>query len=104
MKRTTPTRIASGPGYTPGNRMPVAIGKPSSGAIHPAKTTPTSIASGPADRLDNRIRVRADKPFSGRGHAGQARSGPGAALLAFNDGVTCDGETNDLPTSARRAG
>lgn len=70
MKRTTPTRIASGPGYTPGNRMPVAIGKPSSGAIHPAKTTPTSIAS----------------------------------LLAFNDGVTCDGETNGLRASARRAG
>ncbi len=64
MARTTPTRTASGSGFTPDNRMPVAIDKPSSGAIYPVKTTPASIASGPAERLDNRRRMRADKPSS----------------------------------------
>lgn len=68
--QTTPTRIAPGLGYTSGSRMLVAIGKPSSGPIHPAKTTPAYIASGPAQapsrarKLDNRRRMRAVKPSS----------------------------------------
>ena len=52
--QTTPTRIASGLGYTPGNRIAVAIGKPSDGPVHPGKTTPAFIVSGPGYTLDNR--------------------------------------------------
>lgn len=120
--QTTPTRIASGPGYTPGNRRPVAIGKPPSEAIHPAKTTPAFIASGPADMVDNRRRMSADKPFSrtndgasrilsGRARSGlaqpwspsvcrrhaPARAGPPVdrSLPILIQRVTCDGERND---------
>jgi hypothetical protein len=68
--QTTPTRIASGPGQRTGSRMPMAIGKPSSGPTRPAKTPPASIASGPAQAplqargLDNRRRMRVAKPSS----------------------------------------
>ncbi len=76
--QTTPTRSASGSGYTPDNRMPVAIDKPSGGPVHPAKTTPAFIASGPAERLDNRRRMRAAKP-SGRATDGVSKTSSGRA-------------------------